>query len=54
MRNYYSDESKSNFIPAIAGLFSGATDLLTANKRKQEEITFWIIHCKLCSGRNWT
>jgi hypothetical protein len=38
MRNYYSDESKSNFIPAIAGLFSGATDLLTANKRKQEEI----------------
>lgn len=38
MRNYYSNESKSNFIPALTGIFSGATDLLTANKRKQEEI----------------
>lgn len=38
MRNYYSNESKSNFIPALTGIIGGATDLLTANKRKQEEI----------------
>lgn len=38
MRNYYSNEPKSNFIPALTGIIGGATDLLTANKRKQEEI----------------
>jgi hypothetical protein len=38
MRNYYSNEPKSNFLPALSGLFGGATELLTANKRKQEEI----------------
>lgn len=38
MRNYYSNESKSNFIPALTGIIGSATDLLTANKRKQEEI----------------
>jgi hypothetical protein len=48
MRNYYSSEPKSNFLPALAGLFAGggdggsiigtATNLLTANKRKQEEL----------------
>lgn len=48
MRNYYSNEPKSNFIPALAGLLAGggedggiigtATNLFTANKRKQEEL----------------
>ena len=49
MRNYYSNEPKSNFLPALAGLLASggdggggilgtATNLLTANKRKQEEI----------------